>query len=64
MEHASFGVQIEFLEFQKLTDDTSKLKIHIIFRSVAERDAILKLPFAFGINMAHNKLQEVSNKLK
>jgi len=25
---------------------------------------MLKLPFAYGINMAHNRLQEVVNKLK
>src|SRR6185295_13748296 len=28
MENASFGVQLEFLEFEKLTDETSKLSIH------------------------------------
>src|SRR6476659_7175567 len=28
MENAPFGVQLELLEFEKLTDDTSKLIIH------------------------------------
>jgi uncharacterized protein YndB with AHSA1/START domain len=64
MENAPFGVQLEFLEFEKLTDDTSKLKMHIVFRSVSHRDQMLKLPFAQGINMAHNRLQEIVNKLK
>ena len=64
MENASFGVQLEFLEFEKLTDDTSKLNMHIVFRSVEARDQLLKLPFAQGINMAHNRLQEVANKIK
>jgi uncharacterized protein YndB with AHSA1/START domain len=59
-----FGVQLEFIEFEKLTDDTSKLSIHTIFRSVAVRDQVLKLPFAQGINMAHNELQKVVSKLK
>src|SRR5581483_718375 len=27
MENAPFGVQLEFLEFENLTDDTSKLKM-------------------------------------
>jgi len=63
MENASFGVQLEFLEFEKLTDDTSKLNIHTIFKSVAQRDQILQLPFAQGINMAHNRLQEIVKKL-
>jgi uncharacterized protein YndB with AHSA1/START domain len=62
MESANFGVQLEFLEFEQLTDTTSKLKMHVVDRSVAIRDQILQLPFAQGINMAHNRLQEVFSK--
>lgn len=64
MENAPFGVQLEFLEFEKLTGDSSKLTMHVIYRSVAVRDQLLKLPFAQGINMAHNRIQEIFNKLK
>ncbi len=64
MENASFGVQLELLEFERLTDDTSKLSIHIIYESVALRDQNLQLPFAQGINMAHNRLQDIVSKLK
>jgi uncharacterized protein YndB with AHSA1/START domain len=64
MENTPFAVQLEFLEFEKLTEDTSKLKIHIVYKSVELRDQILKLPFAQGINMAHNRLQDIVNKLK
>ncbi|HET8736134.1 MAG TPA: SRPBCC domain-containing protein [Pricia sp.] len=64
MENIPFPAHLEFLEFQKLTDNTSKLNMHIVYKSVADRDEILKLPFEFGINMAHNKLQEVVSKLK
>lgn len=64
MENAPFDVQLEFMEFERLTDDTSKLTIHTVFRSVAVRDQLLKMPFSYGINMAHNKLQEVVGKLK
>lgn len=64
MENAPFGAQLEFLEFEKLTDDTSKLNMHIVFRSVEIRDQLLKLPFAQGINMAHNRLQNIISKLK
>jgi uncharacterized protein YndB with AHSA1/START domain len=64
MENAPFEVQLEFLEFEKLTDDTSKLNMHVIYRSVTVRDQVLKLPFAQGINMAHNRIQEILNKLK
>jgi len=64
MENAPFGVQLEVLEFEKLTDDTSKLNMHVIYESVAQRDQLLQLPFAKGINMAHNRLQDVVSKLK
>ena len=64
MENTPFEIQLEFLEFEKLTDDTSKLNMHIVYRSVALRDQMLKLPFAQGINMAHNRIQEVVSKLK
>jgi uncharacterized protein YndB with AHSA1/START domain len=63
MENAPFGVQLEFLEFEKLTGDTSVLTIHTVFRSNALRDQLLQLPFAQGINMAHNRLQEIVSKL-
>src|SRR5687767_11831559 len=62
MENTAFGVQLEFLEFEKLTEETSKLKMHIVYKSVALRDQMLQLPFAQGINMAHNRLQEIVNK--
>ena len=64
MENTPFGVQLEFLEFEQLTDDTSKLNMHIVYRSVALRDQMLQLPFAQGINMAHNRIQEIVSKLK
>jgi len=64
MENTSFSVQLEFLEFEQLTDDTSKLNIHTVFKSVALRDQLLQLPFAQGINMAHNRLQDIVSKLK
>jgi len=56
-EKMPFGVQLELLEFEKLTDNTSKLNMHVIYESVAHRDQVLKMPFAQGINMAHNRLQ-------
>jgi uncharacterized protein YndB with AHSA1/START domain len=64
MENSPFGVQLEVLEFEKLTGSTSKLSIHVIYESVAQRDQLLKLPFAQGLNMAHNRLQEIAGKLK
>jgi len=64
MENTPFQPQLEFLEFEKLTDDTSKLTMQVIYRSVELRDQMLKLPFAQGINMAHNRIQEILTKFK
>ncbi len=64
MANTPYGVQLEVYEFEKLSDDTSKLNMHVIYESVAQRDEVLKLPFAQGLNWAHNRLQEVLNKLK
>jgi uncharacterized protein YndB with AHSA1/START domain len=64
MENTPFPVQLEFLEFELLTQDKSRLTMRIIYRSVADRDRMLQLPFAQGINMAHNRLQQIVLKLK
>src|SRR4051812_12292733 len=64
MENTAFPIQLEFLEFEKLTDDTSRLTMHIVYKSIADRDQMLNLPLKQGINMAHNRLQEVVSKLK
>jgi uncharacterized protein YndB with AHSA1/START domain len=64
MENTPFGVQLEVLEFEKLTDDTCKLNKHVIYESVAQRDQVLKIGMAHGINMAHNRLEELLKKLK
>jgi uncharacterized protein YndB with AHSA1/START domain len=64
MENTPFDVQLEFLEFEKLTDDTCKLTMHVIYKSGDLRDQMLKMPFEQGINMAHNRLEEILKKIK
>lgn len=64
MENANLGVQLEVYEFVKLTDETSRLNMHVVYESVSLRDQVLRLPFLQGINWAHNRLQEVVSKLK
>jgi uncharacterized protein YndB with AHSA1/START domain len=49
--------------FERLTDETSKLTMQIVYKSPADREAMLKLPFAAGINMAHNRLEQVVKQL-
>src|SRR3954465_7190311 len=38
MENTPFGVQLEVYEFEKLTEDTSKLVMHVVYESVSQRD--------------------------
>src|SRR4030095_2941595 len=64
MENTPFGVQLEVYEFEQLTADTSKLAMHVVYESVTQRDQVLQLPFAQGINMAHNRIQHILSKLK
>jgi uncharacterized protein YndB with AHSA1/START domain len=64
MENTSFDVWLEFLEFESVTDDTSRLTMLMVYKSVEQRDEILKMPFAQGINRAHNRLQEIVEKTK
>lgn len=63
MSNTSFGPQLEFLQFESIDNNKSKLIMHIVYRSVEVRDKVLKLPFAWGINMAHDKLQEIAEQL-
>ncbi|MNE00331.1 hypothetical protein D3C80_927390 [compost metagenome] len=63
MEDSPFPVQLEYLSFEKITDNSSKLLMHIVFQSVGFRDQLLQMPFAQGINIAHNRLQEIATKL-
>jgi len=64
MMNTPFGVQLEIYQFEKRTEDTSKLTMHVIYESNAQRDQVLKLPFQQGINMAHNRIQDILVKSK
>jgi uncharacterized protein YndB with AHSA1/START domain len=64
MENTPFGIQLEIYEFESLTVGTSRLNMQVIYESVAQRDQVLKMPFAQGINMAHNRLQDIVSKFK
>ena len=63
MENTPFAVQLEFLSFEQLGKDTSKLTMQIVYKSIEFRNQMLALPFAKGLNMAHNRLQEIVNEL-
>jgi uncharacterized protein YndB with AHSA1/START domain len=64
MENTPFGVQLEIYDFEPLSDDSSKLTMHLIFESVAQRDQNMQLGLSWGVNMAHDRLQKIVNNLK
>lgn len=59
MENTPFPVQLEYLEFERLTESTSKLTMQMVFKSVEFRNNLLAMPFAQGLNGAHNRLQDL-----
>jgi uncharacterized protein YndB with AHSA1/START domain len=59
IENMPIGVQLEFLEFEKISDEKSRLTIQIIYKSEQHRTEQLSMPFAYGLNMAHNTLEEI-----
>ena len=44
MENTPFGVQLEFYEFEQLTDDTSKLNMHVIYESLHKETKCCSYP--------------------
>ncbi|QQQ29200.1 SRPBCC family protein [Chryseobacterium indoltheticum] len=59
LENSPFPVQLEFLTFEEIGNDKSKLTIQQIFKSVEYRNQLLKMPFAKGLSMAHDRLQNI-----
>ncbi|HEY3389043.1 MAG TPA: hypothetical protein VGK38_05690 [Prolixibacteraceae bacterium] len=43
MENSPFGVRPELLEFEKLTDNTGKLNMYVIYEPVEHGDKVLKI---------------------
>lgn len=64
MKNTPFAVQLEFLEFVRLTECTSLLNMQIVYKSVELRDQMMRLPFARGINIAHDRLQQIASRSK
>lgn len=62
MQNTPFSVQLEFLQFESVNENTSRLVMHVVYESIEQRDQILKLPFAQGINMAHQRIQDIMEK--
>lgn len=60
MENMPIGVQLEFLSFEELSNERSKLTIHIVYKSEKHRAEQMKLPFTYGLNMAHDTLETLT----
>ena len=61
MTSAGFAPQLEFLDFEAVSPTTSRLRMQIVFRSPEDREKQLRLPFAYGLGMAHDRLEQLLN---
>ena len=61
MAPTPFGVQLEFLQFGAETENTSNLRMHVVYESNEHRQNVLKQGFLQGIDMAHNRIQDIFN---
>lgn len=59
MENTPVGVMLELLQFEALTEGTSKLTMRVIYESTAARDQVIQYGFVNGINAAHNRIQKL-----
>jgi uncharacterized protein YndB with AHSA1/START domain len=64
MENVPFGVQLQVYDFAAVGNETSQLTMRFIYESPAQRDQNIQIGMVQGVNMAHNRLQEVAGKLK
>ena len=61
MENTPFPIQLEYLEFEELGEQRSRLTMHMVFKSTEFRNQLLQMPFAQGLNKAHDRLQQIMN---
>ena len=64
MENTPFDAQLEFLEFEELTDETSKMTMYVAYRSEDIPDSPLRMTSIAGVNTAHKRLEVLVWKLK
>ena len=63
------GVIHEFIPNRKITRTFEMANTPFgvqleVYEFVAQRDQVLQLPFAHGLNWAHNRIQEIVSRLK
>jgi uncharacterized protein YndB with AHSA1/START domain len=61
MENTHFPPHLEYLTFKAIDAENSELEMHVVYKSIEARDQILKMPFEYGINMAHQRLEQLFN---
>jgi hypothetical protein len=57
-------VQLEILNFNPIDEERSQLRMKVIYESLAHRDRILKMGMTHGISLAHDRLEQLKQKLK
>lgn len=57
-------VSLETAHFEDLPEGRSKLNIHCVFKSVADRDGLVQSGMETGISAGHTQLDQVLEKMK
>ena len=62
MAGAPFGVQLELLEFFPMTEEKSRLTVHILYESNEQRDRMLSFGMGKGMSMAHDRMESIQQQ--
>jgi len=57
-------VSLETAKFDELPDGRTKLTIHAVFQSVADRDGMLQADMEEGVNESHDRLDELLDRMQ
>ena len=57
-------VSLEFLTLEVLPDNRTKIIIHVVFKSVMDRDGMVQSGMEKGVVESHQRLDELMEKLK
>lgn len=59
MANTPFPPQLEYLTFESIDANRSRLTMHVVYKSADVRLQVLQLPFAKGISMAHDRIEKL-----
>jgi uncharacterized protein YndB with AHSA1/START domain len=56
-------VTLDTMRFEKLPEDRTRITIHSVFQSVADRDGMVQSGMEYGVNEGYERLDELLEKM-